>query len=184
MNSTNTSWKTPLSVMKIAALGLIGILLIGVYLKTEQNIQVLGPSKSMPRLKEYSNTPIDLSSFDFPKSEYLLVSFWATWCPTCKSELNQLQHLNTSLKDPRLKIISVNLDPLKDQQKALQVWQSLNLDLTLILGSEKPFLKIFEIQVLPSYFLIKDNNSILWRLDGATDWSSDQTINLLKKHIP
>jgi thiol-disulfide isomerase/thioredoxin len=42
-------------------------------------------------------------------SEILIVNFWATWCAPCVKELPLFEAL-TAQKDPRIKVVLVNLD--------------------------------------------------------------------------
>jgi thiol-disulfide isomerase/thioredoxin len=50
--------------------------------------------------------------------ETVLVSFWATWCAPCISELNFVQQLHERLaKEPNFKVVAINLDDPSDSVK-------------------------------------------------------------------
>ena len=79
--------------------------------------------------------------------------------------------------------MTVNVDPPKNLDLVRQMWADLKLDLPLSLNNSSDFLTDFEIQVLPSYYLIKDNKKLLLKIDGATDWSDANIQNLILDQI-
>lgn len=198
MPSDKTSWKTPLVAMKLAAILLIGMLLIGIYLKSEsegvQNqISHESPARKAvsTRIQEFQDKTLDLTSFNLPQAEYLLIGFWATWCPTCKPELKDIDQLyktwtagnKPQISTEKLKVVSINVDPPQNAKKVDELWKSLNLDIQLHPLPESNILDAMEIEVLPSYVLIKNNKMYLLKMDGATDWSSDKIQNQILKHL-
>jgi len=48
---------------------------------------------------------------DYLGKDVVLVSFWATFCKPCKSEMPFLQRLHETYADKGLKVISISLDP-------------------------------------------------------------------------
>lgn len=186
------SWKTPLIAMKLAAIFLIGILLIGVYLKSEQESSNQGPGRSSgvsTRIQSFHEIQVDLSPFNLPQAPYLLIGFWASWCPTCKPELKELDRIYKLWTSPKhispdqFKIVSINVDPPQNAQKVQELWRSLNLSLPLLSLPKGNILDVLKIDVLPSYVLIKDNKMYLLKMDGATPWNSPKIQNEILKYL-
>lgn len=164
--------------MKYAAIFLIGILLVGIYthtgVKNEPNPDVNYRQK--PRITNYQDKALDLSSLKLPPSDFILLGVWATWCPTCKPELQVLNTLQKKWSRESLKIISLNVDPIKDQDKVQTLWRLLELSMPLIQNPSPKLLRSLDVEVLPSYLLVKDNSKLVLRIDGATNWNDPETL--------
>lgn len=169
--------------MKFVAILLIGILLIGIYTFTGSKSQNIPSQPSQPRVTSYTDKTLNLKHLSLDPAAYTLLSVWASWCPTCKPELESLNQLNKTWSKQNINIVTVNVDPPKNQALVQEIWADLNLDLPLIKTNSSDFLTDLEIQVLPSYFLIKNNQQLLLKIDGASDWSDAKIQKLILDQI-
>lgn len=64
------------------------------------------PAFSLPAL-DHPGTTYTLASF---KGKYLLLDFWATWCPSCRAELPGLHQAWARFKDRPFEILSLSFD--------------------------------------------------------------------------
>jgi thiol-disulfide isomerase/thioredoxin len=183
MSDKKASWKSPFFSMKFVAILLIGILLIGIYTFTGSNSQTIPGTSSQPRITSYTDKTLNLKHFSLEPSKYTLVGVWASWCPTCKPELSALNKLREPWSKKNINIVAVNVDPEKNQNLVQEIWSGLNLDLPLIKIISSDFLTDFEIQVLPSYFLIQNNQMLILKIDGASDWSDPKIQSLILDQI-
>ncbi len=58
-------------------------------------------------LKDVNGQPVSLSQF---KGKVVVLDFWATWCPPCRSEIPGYVKLEKKYKDKGLVIIGVSVD--------------------------------------------------------------------------
>ncbi len=49
------------------------------------------------------------------KTDYVLIDFWASWCPPCRELMPRLKELYASLPEGKLEIVGVSLDNDKDR---------------------------------------------------------------------
>ena len=62
------------------------------------------------RLKDIHGRPFNLSDY---KGKVVLLNFWATWCPPCRTEIPDLIKMQTQYRDQGLRIIGITYPPEK-----------------------------------------------------------------------
>lgn len=72
--------------------------------KTSESAAAVG--FSIPAISGASGN-IDLSAY---KGQVVLLDFWATWCPPCRSELGRLDKMYKELKDKGFTLIGMTVD--------------------------------------------------------------------------
>ncbi|WP_431609212.1 peroxiredoxin family protein [Chryseobacterium sp. 'Rf worker isolate 10'] len=102
------------------------------------------------------NKAISLSQF---KGKYVLLNFWASWCPPCIEELPQLKELNRKFKNNNFVLFSVSLD--HDKGKWLNAIKTNRL--SWYHGSE---IKGWNSSLVASYHLNSIPRTILIDPDG------------------
>ncbi|MDD4525967.1 MAG: TlpA disulfide reductase family protein [Lachnospiraceae bacterium] len=76
-----------------------------------ENVQV-GKAAPAFTLPDTAGVPVSLSSF---KGKYVLVDFWASWCPYCRRENPNVVRVFNEYKDKNFTVLGVSLD--KDKAK-------------------------------------------------------------------
>ncbi len=99
-------------------------------------------------------------SYDFQQfqGKVVYVDFWASWCPSCAKSfpfLNELQH---DLKGRGLQILGVNLDEVRDD--AVNFLNKFPAHFTVVVDSDQRCAEDFDVQAMPSSYLI-DRNGII-----------------------
>jgi len=115
---------------------------------------------------------INLDDF---KGKRLLVNFWATWCTPCLQEMPSLVEAQEILKDENY----VFLFPTSDDIEKIKVFnKSKNYPLQFLHFTST--LDKLNIYALPATLIYNTKGKMVKRIDGATEWDSDEIINLLK----
>ena len=91
-----------------------------------------------------------------------VIYFFAPWCTICHISIGNLQALYE--KNPQLDVIAVALD-FVNKQDVIDFTQEHELTFPIALGNEK-IKKAFSISAYPSYYVISEENSIIWRSMG------------------
>lgn len=108
------------------------------------------------------------------KGRWVIVNFWATWCPPCLKEIPDLIALYSSRKD--IMIIGVAMDT-DDPKVVLDFAQSLKINYPIVLGDRKIAAQIDEISLLPStYFYNPDGEPAARQLGIISRESIEQFI--------
>jgi peroxiredoxin len=73
---------------------------------------------------------------DHLQSEVIVMSFWTSFCPSCKNELTQLQDLYEELQSSGLLVVAVALDPPETIADVRTVSQRLGFTFPVVLDEE------------------------------------------------
>jgi thiol-disulfide isomerase/thioredoxin len=117
------------------------------------------------------------------RGNYLLINFWATWCPACVAEMASLDTLAQKLANKNLKVIAVNLNE-GGQSEAQNFIDKLKLKKTIVLfdldGSAN---KEYAIRGLPTTYLISPEGKLIARLEGSAIWDDPLIIKQIEKYM-
>jgi thiol-disulfide isomerase/thioredoxin len=124
-------------------------------------------------LYDLNNQPIAVSY----KDNITLVHFWASWCLPCRKELPLIEALQNRYKEnPRFQIITVAADSHKNINAYLTRHR---VKLSILIDQYGRTLRQFEVNALPSSYLINLRGLIEYQAAGAIDWSSPKIKNKL-----
>lgn len=84
------------------------------------------------------------------RGKWVLVNFWATWCPPCLAELPELNRLQKTHQD--MVVIGIAMDYRSGKQVAQFVKQH-GISYPVVLGSSKIVAQIGDLDVLPTSYL-------------------------------
>ncbi len=104
---------------------------------------------------QFKDSTGELHKLENYKGRWVLVNFWATWCPPCLKEIPDLISLYEDRKD--IMVIGVAMD--SDPQEIMNFVRSLSINYPIVLGNRKIASQLDEISLLPStYFYDPDGN--------------------------
>ena len=130
-----------------------------------------------PRLAAYG-TPFpafrlaDIDGKTHALSDYagkpLLVNFWATWCPPCRTEMPDLDAVHQRLAPAGLRVMGVSID--EDVNPVREFRLRRNIGFPLIMDSGRTLSAALGVTTFPTTFLVARNNQIVEALVGPRAW--------------
>ena len=114
------------------------------------------------------------------KGKYVLLDFWASWCPDCRKEMPALVELYASCKDKNFEIVGYSLD--RDKDSWIKGIDALNITWPQLSDCDfwnSQGAKLYAVQFIPLTILINPEGNIIERgLD--MDTLKEKLVELLK----
>jgi len=134
-------------------------------------------------LASLDGTTIDLGRY---RGQLVLLHFWATFCEPCRKELPALDRLARHLGVDSPAILAVAVDRDRPQQ-VKQFVREHAIDLRIPLDPDGEVRNSYEIDALPTTYLIGPDGRFVGRAVGERQWDSpefQQLIGTLTKQMP
>jgi thiol-disulfide isomerase/thioredoxin len=129
------------------------------------------------RFEDAAGQGMALSDFN---AEFLLINFWATWCPPCIKEMPDLDALQNHFDSSFLKVMTLSVD--QDKALAVDFFAEKNFqNLKLYYDRDKMAMSEKLITGLPVTYLVDRNLKVLARLEGITKWDNPEVIKDLRE---
>lgn len=104
----------------------------------------------------------NLQSLSSLRGQYVLIDFWASWCPDCRREIPEVVNAYQKLKDKNFTIFSVSLDRRKEAWVSAIEQYGLNWHHVSDLKYwQSEVVNLYAIRWIPAYFLIDPDGKIL-----------------------
>lgn len=93
------------------------------------------------------------------KGKWVLVNYWATWCPPCLEEIPDLIALNENKKN-NLVVIGIAMD-YRSAKQVTDFAEGLFVDYPIVLGTPEIVRQIGPVQGLPTTYLYNPNGKMV-----------------------
>ena len=95
----------------------------------------------------------------------VLVNFWTTWCPPCRSEMPFLQQIYEEWSDTGLVLLAV--DSGESQARVKEFLETRSLSLPVLLDTDNRVAQKYNIRGIPTTFFIDRDGIIQEKIVGA-----------------
>ncbi len=138
---------------------LVALLLYAGLLTNSKSVSSTGLGKGKPApdftLKTLDGKEVSLSDL---RGKVVLINFWATWCPPCRSEMPLFERVYREYKDKGFEILAVSTDSSLEPVKKFVKDYKLSFKIAY---DDKNVAGLYGIQGLPTSFLIDRDGKIL-----------------------
>ena len=128
-------------------------------------------------LKSLNGGQVSLGDF---KGKPVLITFWATWCDSCKEELPLLEKFSAGKKD-QLTILLIAIDG--ERKRAAQKIVSQNkITLPVLLLLKEKVMDQYGVRGwIPLTFLVDQKGMLVGKIVGERDWGKPEAWSCLKE---
>lgn len=128
-------------------------------------------------LKGMDDKPITLSDY---RGKPVLITFWATWCDSCKEELPIFEKFLVGKKD-QLTILLIAIDGQR-KKKVQQIINENKLTLPVLLLLKEKVMDQYGVRgMVPQTFLIDSKGILVGKIIGPRDWGLPEAWSCLKE---
>ena len=109
------------------------------------------------------------------KGKVVLLNFWATWCPPCRSEMPELNTFAQKHKE-KVQFYGVNLQ--EEGDKVQGFLKDNGYTMPVLLDQEGKAATLYKVRVIPTTVILDEKGNILQRHEGVI--TAQQLETLLK----
>ena len=94
------------------------------------------------------------------KGRWLIVNYWATWCPPCLEEIPDFVHLYDARKDKDLMVLGVAMQ-YQNAEEVTDFADDLLISYPVILGDAPETVHVGKVDVLPTTFIFNPQGKLV-----------------------
>lgn len=124
------------------------------------------------------NTAFDKElSLDFLKGQWIILNFWATWCPPCLVEMPSLQALQDQFAGQGIKVVAVSLDRNMNAEKLRKFMADKNFGpVAAYYDANNTIMKSYDLRGLPTTYILAPNGKAIGVMEGDIDWVGQDAV--------
>lgn len=121
------------------------------------------------------------------RGRVVLLNFWATWCPPCRTEIPSLEALYQAYHDQGLEILAVASDR-QGAQVVVPFVTQYRLSFPVLLDPSGTVTRLYGVTSLPTMYLLDRDGHLVRVTVGGRDWTQanarELIVPLLNKREP
>lgn len=132
---------------------------------------------NMPILRQIEQNDPAISD---PAGKVQIINIWATWCPPCRAELPSLENLSNKLDPEKFSVIGISVD--EDADYVREFLKDTGVTYINYLDSDKKIAgDRFGVDFYPQTLILRPDSTVVERVIGAQDWSSEEFVRRLQQ---
>lgn len=108
-------------------------------------------------LETMNGTQLSLSDF---RGQVVLVNFWATWCPPCRSEMPGMEKVYQELQDQGFMVLAINVAHQDSLSDATYFVETQGFSFPILLDKEGFASQQYQLRTLPTSFIVDQDGII------------------------
>ena len=130
------------------------------------------------KLRDIYNNPVkDI------KTDYVIINFWASWCPPCVEETPSLIRF-TERHSKSFTLLALSQDTTKKEiDEFIKTFPALKSEfITIIHDDSQSAARSFKVFKLPETFVYSISQNKFFQFSGSTNWDMPEVIQALEKY--
>lgn len=126
-------------------------------------------------LKDPDGAPVRLADL---RGRFVLLNFWATWCPPCVKEMPSMERLAGEMADAPFTVLGISLDA-EGAAKVKPFLARIGVTFPIALDPESEVADAYGANDLPSTFFIDPKGRVVLAAKGERDWADPELVDYL-----
>ena len=128
-------------------------------------------------LPDLNGQPRTLAEFG---GRFVLLNFWATWCPPCVKELPSMDDLYTQFRANGFEVVAIASD--QEGESIVRPFnERLSIGFTILLDVTGKVSTSFGARELPTSFLLNPQGQVIAAARGESDWVSEPAVSYIRE---
>lgn len=143
----------------------------------ENNLKQIANAK----VKNLKGEVVNTENFSNEGKPYI-VTFWATWCKPCISEMKAISEVYTDWQEETgVKIFAVSIDDTKSSKNVAPFVKGRKIPFDVYLDENSDFKRAMNVNNPPHTFLFNGNGEIVWQHNGYAPGDEEVLFEQFKK---
>jgi peroxiredoxin len=128
--------------------------------------------------RDMDGKTVDLSTVIGKKPVMLI--FWASWCPNCKSEVPKVNDLVKKYQEKGMEFIGINVGYNDSEGKARRFMDKTGMAYPVIFDSKGKIPRMYGIQGVPTILVANKNGVIVFKNYGVPELTDEKFQQLIQ----
>ncbi len=114
----------------------------------------------------------------------IILSFWATWCKPCVSELTTISDVYANWQaETGVKLIAISIDDSRTSTGVKPLVDGKGWDYEVLLDANSDFKRAMNVNLVPQTFILNGNGEIVWQHTSFSQGAELGLIDIVRKII-
>ncbi len=165
---------------------LLFLFLMGISLSSFTiNKKALSPKSTVPSvtIKTLKNQTINIQE-TLNKEGYTIISFWATWCKPCISELSAINDEYIDWQEETgVKVVAVSVDDARSKMRIPTIANGKNWAFEVYSDENSDLKRALNVQNVPHTFIVNSKGEIVWQHTSYNPGDEAHYIEFIKEEL-
>ena len=146
---------------------------------------VLSSKSTVPSVsvKTLTNQTIDIQEV-LNKEGYTIISFWATWCKPCISELSAINDEYIDWQEETgVKVIAISIDDARSKIRIPTIVNGKNWEFEVYSDENSDLKRALNVQNIPHTFIVDTKGEIVWQHTSYNPGDEAKYIEFIKSEL-
>ncbi|WP_375561339.1 TlpA family protein disulfide reductase [Bernardetia sp. OM2101] len=163
----------------------IGVTLSSFKITNTTNKKMLSPKSTVPSvaIKTLKNQTVNIQE-TLNKEGYTIISFWATWCKPCISELSAINDEYIDWQEETgVKVVAISVDDARSKNRIPTIVNGKNWAFEVYSDENSDLKRALNVQNVPHTFIVNAEGEIVWQHTSYNPGDEAHYIEFIKEEL-